>query len=72
MSSIILRPLNPIFLQKFISSLQISLASLIAISIILSLLTPDNFFIILFTAHSKLIAVGLEFIKSSADFFKKD
>ena len=36
------------------------------------LFTPDNFFIILSTAHFKFIAVGLEFINSSLDLFKKD
>ena len=43
-----------------------------AISKILSLFTPEIFFIILSTAHFKFIAVGLELIKSSADFFKND
>ena len=32
----------------------------------------DNLFIILSTAHLRFIAVGLELIKSSADFFKND
>ena len=48
------------------------LASLIAISKILSLFNPDNLFIILSTAHLRFIAVGRDLIKSSADFFKKD
>ena len=72
MLSIILRPFFPIFLQKSISSSSIILASAKAIFKISLLLTPDNFFIILSTAHFKLIAVGLDAIKSSLDFFKYD
>ena len=64
--------ITPIFLQKEISSSQIFFASLTAISKILSLLTPEIFFIILSTAHLRLIAVGLELIKSSDDFCKND
>ena len=44
----------------------------IAISKILSLFKTDNLFTILSTAHFKFIAVGLELINSSADFFKND
>ena len=39
---------------------------------ILSLFKPESLFIILSTAHFKFIAVGLEFINSLADVFKKD
>ena len=58
--------------QNLISSSQISFASFNAISKIFSLFTPESLLIILSTAHSRLIAVGLDLIKSSADFFKKD
>ena len=62
----------PILSQNEISSLQINCASFNAISKILSLFKPDSLFIILSTAHFKFIAVGLEFINSLADVFKKD
>ena len=41
-----------------------------AVSNILLLLTPNNFFIILSTAHFKLIAVGLDAIRSTLDFLR--
>ncbi len=46
------------FSQNLISSSQISLASFRAISKILSLLIPDNLFIILSTDHFKFIAIN--------------
>ena len=72
MSSIIFSPFIPIFLQKFTSSSQIALASLTAIFNISLLLTPFNFLYILSTAHFKLIAVGLDFIKFLQALSKKD
>ena len=38
----------------------------------ISIVNLNNFFIILSTAHLRLIAVGLEAIKSSLDPFRKD
>ena len=57
---------------KTIKNVRTAFASSKAIFNISLSLTPVSFFIILSTAHLRLIAVGLDAINSSLDFLRKD